>query len=266
MAKGNSDKAYFITNLLGSTIHQFDSKKDSLRKKFENYQSYGRPDDTKDINNFDVQIDVIKMGSDNMHPEHVKTIKRFCKLDYSMQLKKHREVQQKLVPRDSIKPGSGFDVVIDSVSWVTEQMKIFEAKERKKIDKIIAKDPGLSAKLNAAFERKKKSTKRSYEEAFKIKFERNDLILANKEFEIYEPIDFAYFRPFTLSDILATRFRTKPLYEKLGLTEELNQAKVQNLFERIEKLRSFVFTFAIVPSPEPRRMSPFANKLILVTP
>ena len=79
LAKGNYDKTYFITNLIGATSHILDTKKDSLRKKFENYQRYGnKAIDKLDINNFDVQIDVIKMGSDNMHPEHIKTIKRFC--------------------------------------------------------------------------------------------------------------------------------------------------------------------------------------------
>jgi hypothetical protein len=243
LAKGNFDKTYFITNLIGATSHQLDIKKDSLRKKFKNYQNYGKEDDKLDINNFDVQIDIIMMGSDNLHPEHVKTIKRFCKLDYSMQLTKHREIQQKLISRDLNIPGSGFDVVFDATSWVKKEMEKFEEKEGEKINKILKKDPSLKAKLNFLLEVKRASTKRSFEEAFKRKYEKNDLILVNKEYEIYNPIDFAYFRPFTLSDILSTRFRNKPLYEKLGLTEELNQAKLQNLFDRIEKLRSFVFTF-----------------------
>jgi hypothetical protein len=112
-----------------------------------------------------------------MHTEHIKTIKRFCKLDYSMQLKKHREVQQKLISRDLNIPGSGYDVVFDSKSWVQKQMEKFEEKEGEKMNKIIKSNPSLKAKLNAELQVKRDLTKRSFEEAFRKKYERNDLIL-----------------------------------------------------------------------------------------
>ena len=207
----------------------FEKKKESLIKKFSLYKLKGKKKDgtpitDDEINTFEIQLKEIRLGSDSLHPTQVKNIKRFCKLDSSFKLESHREIQQKLIPRESLGT-NGYSEAFNIENWIAEKMAAYE------------KTPHS--------EKDKSKYKSKMVENFRKLYNNN--VLANKEYIIFEPVNFAYFRPFTLTDIINTRYKTKPMYQKLGLTNEdtpANKAIIEILFKKIEELRAFVFTFA----------------------
>lgn len=210
--------------------YTFIEMKKSLSKKFEIYKEY-TGEIKLDINNFETQFDIKKIGSDTLHPKVVKNIKRFCKLDSSFLLEKHKEIQQKLVSKEDIKDPK--EVVFDIDTYMKEKIlnfdkKIEEIKDEKHKELIKNKvRPNFIKHLN---------------NKFKKQHEKNNKILVHREYTIYKPVDFTYFTPFTLSDILSARYRKQSLYEKLGLESQ----SLTNLFNKIENLRSYVFTFVSI--------------------
>jgi len=220
---------------------EFKKKQIKLIKFFDIYKRKGirktmAPITDDEINTFEVKLKEIRLGSEVLNPAKVKTIKRFCKLDPLFKLKKHKEIQQKLIPQTDLE-GKGFTKAFDLKTWIDEKIKQWEVKNNP-----------LKLKSKEEYVRKKDE----YEKEIRGKFENSydsSSVLANKEYDIYEPVDFAYFTPFTLTDILNDRYKKKSMYEKLGLTDKYtpsNKAKIENLFTKIEELRSFVFTFASI--------------------
>ena len=200
-----------------------------LKNKYIKYLEF-RTKPYLEINNFEIQFNIIKRGSDTLHKENVKTIKRFAKLDPLFKLHKYEEVQQKLVNIDNVKNHS--EIVFDIKSYIEEKILKYEETLLKKGDAIkISEFKSAKPEIIESFKRK-----------FKQEHERNDLVLVNRQVEIYEPINFAYMTPFTLSDILSARYNKSPLFDALEISSE----SLVDLFDKIEGIRSFVFTFVSI--------------------
>jgi hypothetical protein len=200
-----------------------------LKKKYNKYLNWGSKP-YLDINNFEIQYDIIKRGSDTLHIENIKTIKRFAKLDPLFKLHKHEEIQQKLVSIDNIKNLS--EIVFDIKPYIEQKIAKYEESLLKNKDVI---------KISY-FKSEKPLIIESFKRKFKEEHQRNDLVLVNRQVEIYEPINFAYMTPFTLSDILSARYNKSSLFDAL----EISPDSLIDLFDKIEGIRSFVFTFVSI--------------------
>jgi len=231
-----------VKEIFGFFINKdmFVKKIETLKKKFLYYMEHY--DEKKlTIDKFETQVIPVQMGTPNLAMEDAITIKRFLKLDPIFELYKTKEVQFRKIDRDDVVNQE--DIVFSKESYMKERERLFDEKASKLR---IEQEPRNFGQYDAKISREKVRFLREEESKFDKKYgEGNRKVYVKFEQELYETVSYAYFRPFTLSDIILTRYRKVSLFDHFGFSKEPSELlqSLNTLFLNIEELRSFVFTF-----------------------